>query len=123
NKGIYIATLEPNSGKSLGSIGLMNTLLGKTQKVGYFRPIIDDVEEGMKDNHIDTIISYFKLPISYDEAYGYTRSENIQKRTEGQSGEIIDNIINKYKKLEDEYEIVLVERSDFSGDPNVFELD
>lgn len=123
NKGIYIATLEPNSGKSLVSIGLMNTLLGKTQKVGYFRPIIDDVEEGEKDNHIDTIISYFNLPLAYEEAYGYTRSEIIQKRNEGKSGEIIDTIIKKYKKLEDEYDIVLVEGSDFSGEPNVFEFD
>ena len=123
NKGIYIATLEPNSGKSLVSIGLMNTLLGKTQKVGYFRPIIDDVQDGGKDNHIDTIISYFNLPISYEEAYGYTRSEIIQKRNEGKSGEIIDTIIKKYKKLEDEYDIVLVEGSDFSGEPNVFEFD
>ncbi len=123
NKGIYIATLEPHSGKSLISIGLMNTLLGKTQKVGYFRPIIDDVEKGEKDNHIDTIISYFNLPLAYEEAFGYTRSEIIQKRNEGKSGEIIDTIIKKYKKLEDEYDIVLVEGSDFSGEPNVFEFD
>lgn len=123
NKGIYIATLEPNSGKSLISIGLMNTLLGKTQKVGYFRPIIDDVEKGAKDNHIDTIISYFNLPLSYEEAYGYTRSEIIQKRNEGKSGEVIDTIIQKYKKLEEENDIVLVEGSDFSGEPNVFEFD
>ena len=123
NKGIYIATLEPNSGKSLISIGLMNTLLGKTQKVGYFRPIIDDVEVGERDNHIDTIISYFNLPLVYEDAFGYTRSEIIQKRNEGKSGEIIDNIIKKYKKLEDENDIVLVEGSDFSGEPNVFEFD
>ncbi len=123
NKGIYIATLEPNSGKSLIAIGMMNTLLGKTQKVGYFRPIIDDVKEGGKDNHIDTIISYFNLPLAYDDAFGYTRSEIIQKRNDGKSGEIIDNIIKKYKKLEDEYDIVLVEGSDFSGEPNVFEFD
>lgn len=123
NKGIYIATLEPNSGKSLVSIGLMNTLLGKTQKVGYFRPIIDDVSEGERDNHIDTIITYFNLPLAYEDAFGYTRSEIIQKRNEGKSGEIIDTIIKKYKKLEDENDIVLVEGSDFSGEPNVFEFD
>ncbi|MEP6260537.1 MAG: phosphate acetyltransferase [Gillisia sp.] len=123
NKGIYIATLESNSGKSLISLGLMRTLLGKTQKVGYFRPIIDDVESGQKDNHIDTIISHFKLPLKYDDAFGFTRSEIIQKRNEGKSGEIIDTIIRKYKKLEDEFDIVLVEGSDFSGEPNVFEFD
>jgi len=123
NKGIYIATLESNSGKSLISLGLMRTLLGKTEKVGYFRPIIDDSETGQKDNHIDTIISYFKIPLQYEDAFGFTRSEIIQKRNEGKSGEIIDTIIRKYKKLEDEFDIVLVEGSDFSGEPNVFEFD
>jgi phosphate acetyltransferase len=123
NKGIYIATLEPHSGKSLISLGLMRTLLGKTVKVGYFRPIIDDVEIGKKDNHIDTILSYFDLKLPYEDAFAFTRSEIIQKRNEGQSGEIIDTIIRKYKKLEDEFDFVLVEGSDFSGEGNVFEFD
>ena len=86
NKGIYIATLESHSGKSLISLGLMRTLLGKTVKVGYFRPIIDDVEIGKKDNHIDTVLSYFDLKIPYDDTFAFTRSEIIQKRNEGQSG-------------------------------------
>ena len=123
NKGIYIATLESHSGKSLISLGLMRTLLGKTVKVGYFRPIIDDVEPGMKDNHIDTVLSYFDLKLPYEDAFAFTRSEIIQKRNDGQSGEIIDTIIRKYKKLEDEFDLVLVEGSDFSREGNVFEFD
>lgn len=123
NKGIYIATLESNSGKSLISLGLMRTLLGKTAKVGYFRPIIDNGEPGIKDNHIDTILSYFKLNMAYEDAFAFTRSEIIQKRNQGNSGEIIDIIIGKYKKLEDNFDIVLVEGSDFSGEGNVFEFD
>ncbi len=123
NKGIYIATLESNSGKSLISLGLMRTLLGKTVKVGYFRPIIDDFEIGKKDNHIDTVLSYFDLKIPYEDTFAFTRSEIIHKRNEGESGEIIDTIIRKYKKLEDEFDFVLVEGSDFSGEGNVFEFD
>ncbi|MFD1095813.1 phosphate acetyltransferase [Salegentibacter chungangensis] len=123
NKGIYIATLEPHSGKSMVSLGLMRTLLGKTVKVGYFRPIIDDVPKDERDNHIDTIISYFDLNLPYKDAYAFTRSEIIQKRNEGKSGEIIDTIIRKYKKLEEEYDFVLVEGSDFSGEGSVFEFD
>ncbi|WP_373058193.1 phosphate acetyltransferase [Zunongwangia sp. H14] len=123
NKGLYIATLESHSGKSMLSLGLMRTLLGKTVKVGYFRPIINDVPSGKRDNHIDTIISYFKLRIPYEDAYAFTRSEVIQKRNEGKSGEIIDVIIRKYKKLEEEYDFVLVEGSDFSGEGSVFEFD
>ena len=75
SKAIYIATTEPNSGKSIVSLGLMQLLLGKAAKVGYFRPIIDDYEPGVKDNHINTIISYFSLPMKYEEAYAFTRSE------------------------------------------------
>ena len=56
SKGVYVATIEPNSGKSVVVLGLMRMLLGKTAKVGYFRPIIDDNEEGEMDNHINTVV-------------------------------------------------------------------
>jgi phosphate acetyltransferase len=51
NKAIYIATSEQNSGKSIITLGLMSMLIGKMAKVGYFRPIIEDFEEGGFDNH------------------------------------------------------------------------
>ena len=54
SKGIYVATIEPNSGKSVVVLGLMRMLLGKTAKVGYFRPIIEDLESGVMDNHISS---------------------------------------------------------------------
>ncbi|MGM0934198.1 MAG: phosphate acetyltransferase [Bacteroidota bacterium] len=123
NKGIYIATLESHSGKSMISLGLMRTLLGKMVKVGYFRPIIDDMPVGEKDNHIDTVLSYFDLKIPYEDTYAYTRGEVIQKRNEGKAGEVIDTIISKYKKLEENFDFVLVEGSDFSGEGSVFEFD
>ena len=123
NKGIYIATLEPNSGKSLISLGLMRTLLGKVSKVAYFRPIIEDLPKDQKDNHIDTVLSYYDLPISYDDSFVFTRSEVIQMRNKGQSGEIMDAIIDRYKQLEDAYDMVLIEGSDYSGEGSVFEFD
>ena len=123
NKGLYIATLESHSGKSLISLGLMRTLLGKTVKVGYFRPIISDEESGKKDNHLETILKHFELPMEYNDGYAFTRQQVIQKRNEGKSGEIIDTIIRKYKKLEEAFDFVLVEGSDFSGEGSVFEFD
>ena len=123
NKGIYIATLESHSGKSMISLGLMRTLLGKMMKVGYFRPIINDTPSGERDNHIDTILSYFKLNIPYEDTFAFTRSEVINKRNQGKAGEVIDTIISKYKKLEEDFDFILVEGSDFSGEGNVFEFD
>ncbi|MEE3226255.1 MAG: AAA family ATPase, partial [Bacteroidota bacterium] len=123
NKGIYIATLEPNSGKSIISLGLMRTLLGKTAKVGYFRPIIDDSKSTGKDNHISTVLSFFDIKLDYEDAYAFTSSQLIKKRNKGKSGEILDTIITKYKNLEDRFDFVLVEGSDFTGEGSVFEFD
>lgn len=123
SRGIYIATIEPNSGKAIVSLGLMRTLLGKTAKVGYFRPIIDDVKNKEKDNHINTILSYFDIQLDYKEAYAFTRSEIIKKRNKGKAGEILDIIITKYKNLEERFDFILVEGSDFTGEGTVFEFD
>ena len=123
NKAIYIATSEANSGKSIVALGLMRMLLGKTAKVGYFRPIIDNVKKGKKDNHIKTIVSHFELDLNPNEAYAFTRTEFINMRNEGKEGEIFATIIEKYKLLEDRYDFMLVEGSDFSGEGSAIELD
>ena len=123
NKGIYIATSEPNSGKSIVALGLMRMFLSKTPKVGYFRPIIDGVPHGNRDNHINTIMTHFDLDVKYEEAYAFTRPEFISKLNADKDGEIIDTIIEKYKVLEDRNDFMLVEGTDFSGEGSAIELD
>lgn len=123
NKAIYIATSEHNSGKSIITLGLMSMLIGKTAKVGYFRPIIEDFEHGKIDNHIETVISHFKLDIAFDDAYAITKSKLIKKKNKGKLGEVLDLIIEKYKRLEEQCDFVLVEGTSFSGEGTVIELD
>ena len=122
-KAIYIATSEANSGKSIITLGLMRMLLGKTAKVGYFRPIIDNVKKGKKDNHINTIISHFQLDIKPNDAYAFTRSEFINMRNNGKEGEIFNTIISKYKAIEEKNDFMLVEGTDFSVEGMAIELD
>ena len=123
NRAIYIATGEPESGKSIITLGLMRILLGRTRKVGYFRPIIEVSEKRKKDNHIETVLSHFKLKMNYDECYALTGAEVIQKKTNGEEGDILDIIIKKYKELEDRFDVILVEGTDFSGEGVFVELD
>lgn len=123
SKAIYIATTEPNSGKSLISIGLMQMLLGKAAKVGYFRPIINDQPTGQKDNHIHTILSYFNLPLAYEDTFAFTRSEVVEKNNQNKEDEVLDTIIKKYKSLEERFDFVLVEGTDFTGEGAIIEWD
>lgn len=123
SKAIYIATSEQNCGKSIVSLGIMSLLIGKTAKVGYFRPIIEDFEEGGLDNHIETIISHFGLDIEFEDAYAITKSKLIKKKNKGKLGEVIDLIIEKYKRLEERFDFVLVEGTSFTGEGTAIELD
>ena len=123
SKAIYIATSEAESGKSMIALGLMSMLLGKTKKVAYFRPIIPNYPDNVMDNHIHTILNHFGLDQSYEESYALTGTEVIHKKANNQDGELIDIIIEKYKRLEAKYDFILVEGTDFLGEGVFIELD
>ena len=123
SKAIYIATSDHNSGKSIITLGLMSILIGKTAKVGYFRPIVEDFVDGELDNHIETVLSHFNLDIKFEDAYAITKSKLIKKKNKGKIGEVLDLIIEKYKKLEERFDFVLVEGTSFTGEGTSIELD
>lgn len=123
NKAIYITTIESNSGKSIVSLGLMQLLLSKTPKVGYFRPIIDDLANAEIDNHINTITSYFNLDLHFEDAYAFQRSEVIKMKNANKEDEIISKIIEKYKAVEERFDYVLIEGTSFTGEGSLIEFD
>ena len=100
NKAIYIATSEQNSGKSIITLGLMSMLMGKMAKVGYFRPIVEDFEEGGFDNHIETVIGHFGMDIEFEDG-----------KVTLQSGEmfVVPKGVRHKPGAKDECQILLVE--------------
>lgn len=122
-KAVFIASAEAHSGKSIISIGLVNMLLGKAQKIGFYKPIINQNQLVKKDDHIDTILSHFDLPMTYDDTFAFTW-EDVMSQTETENqGEMLDTIIRKYKSLEDKYDFIVVEGSDYLGEGTAFEFD
>lgn len=122
-KTIFIATAEPYSGKSIVALGLVNMLLGKAQKIGYFKPIINIDPKDKKDVHIETILDYFNLPINYEDTYAFTRQEAMLQIESDSQGQMIETIIRKFKKLEEVYDFTVVEGSDFIGEGIAFEFE
>ena len=122
-KNIFIASAEPYTGKSVVAFGMVNMLLGKTQKVGYFKPIIAQVNPAEKEKHIEAILEYFSLPIPYADTYAFTRQQVLHQSETENAGEMINTIISKYKKLEDNYDFTVIEGSDFLGEGIAFEFE
>ncbi|WDF53341.1 phosphate acetyltransferase [Mucilaginibacter sp. KACC 22063] len=122
-KTVFVASTEPYSGKSLVSLGLVNMLLGKAQKIGFFKPITGQSIQQKKDNHIDTILSHFDLPIAYDDTNAFTWQEAMRQVDTESQGEMIDTIIRKFKYLEDKYDFTVIEGTDYQGEGAAFEFE
>ena len=123
SKSVYIATMENASGKSVITLGLMQMLLGKVAKVGYFKPIISDNEGGSSDNHIRTVCRYFELGNDCSSSYLFTKNEVLDLKHRGELNKVLDACIAKYKELEKTYDFILVEGTDFSGEGTATELE
>ena len=122
-KNVFIASAEPFSGKSVVALGLVNMLLGKAQKVAYFKPIIHSNPKVKKDVHIETVLSYFKLPVRYEDCYAFTGQEALKLMERQNHDEIIETVIHKLKKLEENHDFTIIDGSDFVGEGTAFEFE
>ncbi|MDD4820643.1 MAG: phosphate acetyltransferase [Flavobacteriales bacterium] len=123
NKAVFVATSHARSGKTSISLGLMNILTGMTKKVGYFRPVISDPIAGAPDEHIETFLSHFNIDMAYDDAFVYTRSQVERLINQGKSDLVISRIISHYKALEEKFDFILVDGSDFYPEGSIVEFE
>jgi phosphate acetyltransferase len=122
-KTIFIASAEPYTGKSVIALGLINMLLARTSKIGYFKPIIRQTNAGEKEIHIETILDHFSLPIDYADTYAFSGPEVLRRLESEGMGDIINTIITKYKKLEEAHDFTVIEGTDFLGEGIAFEFE
>ena len=102
---LYIAAMEPGSGKSIVALGIMEMLSRRTRRLGYFRPVVPSAKE--PDNNIRLIKSRYNLDLSYDEMVAYTHDEARNLVAEGQIETVFKNILKKYKQLENKCKFIL----------------
>jgi len=121
---LYVTSTERKSGKSVISLGLTEMLIRNVDKVAFFRPLIYvDSNQKEKDNDINLISGYYNLDIPYDKMYGFSTEEANEMLSKGKYEELIEGIVTKYKYLEENYDFVLCEGTDFEGSTSAFEFD
>ena len=118
---LYIAAMEPGSGKSVVALGIMEMLSRRIRRVGYFRPVVPSAKE--PDNNIRLIKSRYSLDLAYEEMFAYTHEDARNMVADGQTEALLKNILNKYKQLESKCKFVLCEGTDFTGVGSAFEFD
>ena len=121
---LFVATSESQSGKSLVTLGLVDLALRRSRKVAIFRPIIHG--RGIlseRDDHLELILSKFELGLDFEDCYAFTREQAIELAGHGKVDTIIEKVITKFKKLEQDYDFILIEGTDLLGESSLFEFD
>jgi phosphate acetyltransferase len=110
---LYITGMEPGSGKSIVALGLMETLAGRSQRVGFFRPIVASREE--PDPQVELIRTRYGLPTTYSEMHALTADEAHAMIAGGRHAELEQQVFDAFKRIEDRFEVMVCEGTDFVG--------
>jgi len=114
-KSLYISSLAPAAGSLIVAMGIMELLKSRLGKVAFFRPVIVDGSGADKD--INFMLEYYALGMEYKDTYGYTVHEVESLIAENKFNHVLENLIDKLKVLESQYDFVLIEglnQSNFS---------
>ena len=118
---LYIAGIEPGSGKSMVALGLMELISRHIGRIGYFRPVIPS--KAIPDNNIELIRKRYDLAPNYDEMYAFDHEEVRKMVADESTDKLLKQIVDRYKSLEHKCQFVLCEGTDFTGLASAFEFE
>lgn len=120
-KSLYISSLESSAGSLIVAMGIMELLKGRLGKVAFFRPVVIDGPE--RDKDIDFMLERYALGMEYKDTYGYTVHEVESLIADNKFNVVLENLIEKFKHLESEYDFVLIEGLNQSNFSNSLDFD
>jgi len=120
-KGLYITSAEPYSGKTIMVLGLMEFLVGRIGRIGFFRPVVN--ESGQLDSFLSLIKSRYQQFSAYEKMYGCTFEEARKLLVEDRAEELYSQILEKYKTLEAQCDFVVCVGSDYTKAAATVELE
>jgi phosphate acetyltransferase len=120
-KGIYIFGAEPQSGKSVVLLGIMELLSRQVQKLGFFRPLVREGEA--KDDALRLISSRYHLPFPNRIRYGMTLEKARALVGEEKYDELLKRILEEYRSLESDCDFVVCLGTGFHEIPPGLALD
>jgi phosphate acetyltransferase len=103
-RNLYITAMEPQSGKSVVALGVMELLKPRVERLGFFRPIVPSAP----DPQIELIQRRYQGEASYaltqEEASAIPTYDDLRKR-----------VVEAYKALEPRCDFILCEGTDFTS--------
>jgi phosphate acetyltransferase len=118
---LYIAGLEPGSGKALTALGFMEELSGRLKRVCVFRPVIFD--DSGPDRLTALVTGLYRSPLPAEDLYGVTIKAARGLLAAGNYDELYGRILDRYKALESRSDFVLCVGTDYTGVSTALEFE
>ncbi len=112
---IYITSAEDNSGKSTVALGIMDRLQAQGKRVGIFRPIT--VPHGESDHILKSLLDHDSVDLSVEECIGVSYDD-----VHSDQESALATIVERFHRIEDDCDVVVVVGSDFSDVASPTEL-
>ena len=116
SRGIYVTALEPGSGKPVVALGLMETLLARAARVGYFRPIAPE-----EDPQIELVRARYRLEEEPDRLRAVSPERAQALIADGALDELEKVVASAYRELSRRCDVVVCDGIDL--DPATPALD
>lgn len=118
---LYIASLEPEAGKLIVTMGLMEMLTRSIGNVAFFRPVIDSEKE--RDGDIELIRKRYCPAMNYEESFGFQTSEVKSFVAEDRFKFCLEELIKQLNDLKAKYDFVLCEGLNSNAFLSAFDVD
>ena len=109
---VYVAALEPGTGKSVVALGVMEMLAGRVDRVGFFRPVIAD--RSAPDRLTELMHERYRLAIDPAELGGVTYDELHELTAAGRTDELVGRVVERFRAVERRCDAVLCVGTDFT---------
>jgi phosphate acetyltransferase len=110
-RSVYVTALEPQSGKSLVALGLVEMLSARTERIGFFRPVVPSDP----DPQIELVRGRYGLEPEPSEMRALSDGEAQSMIAAGSAGEVEKRVVEAYRALEKDCDVVVCEGTDFTG--------
>jgi len=106
-KSLYISAQEKRAGTLFITMGMMEILKRNIPHVAFFRPVI--YSKNIEDGDINFILERYSIDMKYKDCFGFDIEYVENMIATNRINTLMNKLIAKFKKLEDEYDFVLVE--------------
>jgi phosphate acetyltransferase len=109
-RSVYVTGIDRGDGRQVVELGVMEILTRQIDRVGVFRPL---VHEG-PDRLFELLKARYRLTQDPATVYGMDYHEASALQAEKGTDELVSTLVDRFHRVEREYEVVLVLGTDFS---------